>query len=207
MNKQILQKEVVLSGKVKSILGGTGKLKDAVEKYKLEGLTGTYASMPKPRYDDLTADHQPQAAILQAAAKLPYFKTGTKGQNMRDRAASRANAGFAINLQSKRHMEGRTYGGKGTATKNNFLNKVESETSSLSKVQDKRNAVVNLIKNDLSADVTAMRNVVTKKENWKDLARFGLKKKEEDKLRNDTKAQILSGENRVASQDLDSLKG
>lgn len=126
---------------------------------------------------------------------------------MRDRAASRANAGFAINLQSKRHMEGRTYGGKGTATKNNFLNKVESETSSLSKVQDKRNAVVNLIKNDLSADVTAMRNVVTKKENWKDLARFGLKKKEEDKLRNDTKAQILSGENRVASQDLDSLKG
>ncbi|WP_221901363.1 hypothetical protein [Bathymodiolus platifrons methanotrophic gill symbiont] len=62
-------------------------------------------------------------------------------------------------------MEGRTYGGKGTATKNNFLNKVESETSSLSKVQDKRNAVVNLIKNDLSADVTAMRYVVTKKEN------------------------------------------
>ncbi|TXL12925.1 hypothetical protein BMR04_14825, partial [Methylococcaceae bacterium HT3] len=62
-------------------------------------------------------------------------------------------------------------------------------------------------KNDLSADVTAMRNVVTKKENWKDLARFGLKKKEEDKLRNDTKAQILSGENRVASQDLDLLKG
>ncbi|MCP3669625.1 MAG: DUF4157 domain-containing protein [Gammaproteobacteria bacterium] len=207
LNKQILQKEVVLSGKVKSILGDTGKLKDAIEKYKLEGLTGTYGSMPKPRYDDLTADHQPQAAILQAAAKLPYFKTGSKGQKMRDRAASRANAGYAINLQSKRHMEGRTHGNKGKSTKNTFLDKVKTQTSSLTKVQDKRNVVVNLIKQDLSADVVAMRGVVTKKENWKDLAKFSLKKKEEDKLRNDTKAQILSGENRVASQDLESLKG
>ena len=207
LNKQILQKEVVLSGKVKSILGGTGKLKDAVEKYKLEGLTGTYGSMPKPRYDDLTADHQPQAAILQAAAKLPYFKTGAKGQKMRDRAASRANAGYAINLQSKRHMAGRTYGGKGTATKNTFLQKVKTQTSSLTKVQDKRNVVVNLIKQDLTADVASMRGVVSKKDNWKDLAKFGLKKKQEDKLKSDTKAQILSGESRVASQDLESLNG
>ncbi len=207
LNKQILQKEVVLSGKVKSILGGTGKLKDAVEKYKLEGLTGTYGSMPKPRYDDLTADHQPQAAILQAAAKLPYFEKVAEGKKMRDRAASRANAGYAINLQSKRHMAGRTYGGKGTATKNSFLDKVEAQTSSLIKDQDKRNVVVNLIKKDLSADVTSIRGVVSKKDNWKDLAKFGLKKKEEDKLRNDTKSQILSGESRVASQDLESLKG
>ena len=206
LNRKILQKEVVLSEKVRLILGGTGKLKDAVEKYKLEGLTGTYGSMPKPRYDDLTADHQPQAAILQEAAKLPYFKK-PEGANMQARAAGRAKAGYAINLQSGRHKAGRTYGGKGTGTKNAFLKKVDQQTASVDSRQEKRKIVVDLIKEDLRADVQAMRDVVGKKENWKDLAKFGLKKKDEDKLREDTKSQILSGENRVAAQDLDSLKG
>ena len=207
LNRQILQKEVLLSGKVRTILGGTGNLKGTVEKYKLEGLAGTYGSMPKPPYDDLTADHQPQAAILVAAKNLPYFRGGPEGENMRARAANRAHAGYAVNLQSKRHMAGRTYGGKGGATKNLFLAKVKSETASLNKDQDKRNVVVNLIKADLAADVTAMRSVVANKENWKDLAGIGLSEPQENKLRSDTKAQILSGESRVASQDLDSLKG
>ncbi len=52
-----------------------------------------------------------------------------------------------------------------------------------------------------------MRKVVEKKENWKDLKKFELPKKEEDRLREETKAQILAGESRILAQDLDSLKG
>jgi Domain of unknown function (DUF4157) len=207
LNRSILQKEVALSEMVRKILGSTGKLKGTVEKYKLEGLTGTYGSMPKPPYDDLTADHQPQAAILVAAKNLTYFANDPKGANMIARGANRANAGYAINLQSKRHMAGRTYGGKGTATKNSFLEKARIAAEKVNTPQKKRNVVVNLIKKDLAKDVAAMRIVVSNKANWKDITNLSISKKEKTKLINDTRNQILSGENRVAAQDLDSLKG
>ena len=207
INQQILKKEVTLSEMVKKILGSTKKLKGTVEKYKLEGLTGTYGSMPKPPYDDLTADHQPQAAILVAASNLPYFKKGSKGASMRARGENRAKAGFAINLQSGRHAAGRTYGGKGSSTKNKFLTNVKTETKNVSTDQEKRNIVVGLIKKELALDVEAMRNVVDKEKNWKDLKRLRLPDTEKEKLKKDTRSQILSGESRVAAQDLDSLKG
>jgi len=52
-----------------------------------------------------------------------------------------------------------------------------------------------------------MRVVVSNNANWVDITKLNIKKKEKDKLIRDTKSQILSGESRVAAQDLDSLKG
>src|SRR5687768_769261 len=98
-------------------MGRTENVKGVKEKYSLEGLPGTYKSMPKPKGDQFTADHQPQAAILEWAAEQPYFKAAGI-TNLKKRAESRAAAGYAINLHQLRHVDGRTYGGKGNSTKN-----------------------------------------------------------------------------------------
>ncbi len=161
--------------------------------------------MPKPKRDDMTADHQPQAAILQwAGQQRKYFK---KGSPMDKRAASRAAAGFAINLQSGRHMAGRTYAGKGTKTKNDFVAKAKAAVAKKTSEQDKRGEVVKLIKVELSEDVKKMRSVVADKANFKDIQKLDAPAPEKDKLAAKVKSQILSGQSKIAAQDLDSLKG
>ena len=81
--------------------------------------------MPKPKGDDLTADHQPQAAIyklLTDAGRFPYFATN---KEVKKRASgTHANGAYAINLHDIRHKAGRTYGPKGTKTKKAFLDQV-----------------------------------------------------------------------------------
>lgn len=208
LNRQLLQKEVRLSLLLKEILGSTGELKNLLDKYNLEGLTGTYGTMPKPKYDDLTADHQPQAAIFIVVKNMNIFK-GDEGAAMRNRAANRADNGFAINLHNIRHKAGRTYGGKGTGTKNRFIERVERETKSLNTDQKRRYKVIDLIKEDMIEDVKAMREVVKDDKHWKDILGQSINIPEEKKkeLKDKTKEQILSGENRVAAQDLESLKG
>src|SRR5262249_430176 len=71
--QDMLQKNVDLTGALSKLVGDDRSIADAIEKYKLEGITGTYGSIPKPPGDDFTADHQPQAAVLIAAAKFNYF--------------------------------------------------------------------------------------------------------------------------------------
>jgi hypothetical protein len=75
-------------------------------------LTGVMHTMPKPKGDEFTADHQPQAAIFKYAAGLPYFNAAGV-QNMKKHAAGQhADAGIAINLHENRHKEGRTFKNK-----------------------------------------------------------------------------------------------
>ncbi len=207
LNRQLLQKEVQLSELVRQIIG-TGQLNVEQLEYNLEGLTGTYASMPKPRRDDMTADHQPQAAVLQwAAARRENGRLlFTAGTAMRNRAANRAAAGYAINLQAGRHRAGRTYGGKGTGTKNEFITNYTSHTSNMSDPQHKRDKLVDLLKNDLRADVAAMRTVANSDAQYGDIDQLDATNQQKQELKGRVKSQILQGESRVAAQDLDSLK-
>ncbi len=207
LNRELLQKEVQLSELVRQIIG-TGQLNVEQLEYHLEGLSGTYASMPKPRRDDMTADHQPQAAVLQwAAARREdgrlLFRSGTA---MRNRAASRAAAGYAINLQAGRHRAGRTYGGKGTGTKNEFIANYTSQTRNMTDHQDKRDTLVRLLRRDLQADVEAMRTVANSDAQYADIDQLDATNDQKRDLKGRVKNQILQGESRIASQDLDSLK-
>jgi hypothetical protein len=207
-NRQLLQKEVQLSELVRQIVG-SGELNVEQLEYNLEGLTGTYASMPKPRRDDMTADHQPQAAVLQWAAGRRengrlLFLAGTP---MRARAANRAAAAYAINLQSGRHMAGRTYGGKGTGTKNEFIAAYTSQTSNVSDPQQKRDKIVDLLKSDLLSDVERMREVAKSDAYYGDIDRLkDASDPQKQQLKSRVKSQILQGEDRIAAQDLDSMR-
>ena len=204
LNGQLLEKEVALSELVRQIVG-SGQLNVEQLEYNLEGLSGTYASMPKPRRDDMTADHQPQAAVLQWAAT----ETGlySAGSPMKARAANRAAAGYAINLQAGRHMAGRTYGGKGTGTKNEFIAAFRSQTANLTDPQRKRNKVVDLLRSDLQADVATMRTVANSDASYGDIERLADATPEQKRgLKDRVKSQILAGESRLAAQNLDSLR-
>lgn len=202
LQSELLNQFTTLSEKVRLLLGRTA-LSDIMEKekYNLEGLTGTYGSMPKPTGDQFTADHQPQAAIIEYAAKLPYFK----GTQMQARAEGRANAGYAINLHRIRHEEGTTYGNKGKGTLADFSDRTEDVTKSKDTGEKKRKSVVKLMKDDLAADVRKMKSVAKEKSNYADLEKFGLEKDDQDELRKDIQSQIVAGEDTIASQDLDSL--
>lgn len=200
IQRELLEANVPISNLLKTLLKDDKKVGKIIDSYKLEGLTGTFASMPKPTSDAMTADHQPQASALEWAAKQSYF--GTTG-NMVGRANNRAANGFAINLSHIRHVAGRTYG-KAPA---DFLAKVAKNLKGKTKAQEKRDAVVDALKEELAEDVAAMRVVVTKKENWADIdAITDLDKNQKQKLKDDIKNNILAGESQLANQDMDSLR-
>jgi hypothetical protein len=202
MLQQLLTLNVAVCSALSALINDETGLGKAKEKYLLEGLAGTYGAIPKPKGDSFTADHQPQAAILEAAAEFDYF---TQTGEMAKRAAGRAQAGFAINVHFKRHTAGRTYGGKGGGTKNSFLAEVKSKVDRKAPRAKQRQVVVGLVKKELAEDVKAMKKVVAGKTNFPDIVELGLPKKEEDKLIDEVRERINAGQAQMAAQDLDSL--
>lgn len=210
LEAELLQKFEQLSGMVRLILG-RGNLNAALDKYHLEGLSGNYGSMPKPRGDDFTADHQPQAAVLEEAAAMPVFNEPGIN-NLKNRAARRANNGFAINLHHLRHIKGRTYGPAGNQTKNEFLALVAARTTGITNSQQKRDVIVGLIRNELMKDVISMRIVIRNDDPaiWADLidikTRDNLSDRDFEQLKSRVRQQVLAGEDQLMSQDMESLK-
>lgn len=205
IQQDLLNLNVQISGKLKSLMSGNSDVGTIIDSYKLEGLTGTYSSMPKPTSDILTADHQPQAAILVWAASQSYFP---KSSNMAKRADNRADKGFAINLYETRHISGRTFGTKGDKTKTSFIDKAKKQTKGKNN-QEKRNIVVNLIKAELYKDVSAMEKIARKNKNhktWNDIKQLNISQKEKDALISLIRTNILKGEAQMKNQDLESLK-
>jgi hypothetical protein len=204
LQNQLLTLFTTVGDKIRILLGKT-PLNKIMEKHKynLEGMTGTYGSMPKPVEDKITADHQPQAAIIKHAASMEIFA----GKKIQERAAGpHANGGFAINLHSERHKQGRTYTNKGKGTLAQFstdVTKIAADTS----LDDnkKRREVIKKMKYHLSEDVKAMKAVAGSKSNYSDLDSLGLEAEEVEDLRKTIKAQILSGEAVLESQNLDDL--
>ena len=203
LQQQLLDKNVELSQKLKTLMSRNKDVGETINIYSLEGLTGTYSSIPQATKDCLTPDHQPQAAILEWAANQSFFGTTS---NMAKRAARRAKQGYAINLHETRHRAGRTYGGKGTATKNKFIATVKDNLKGVTTNQEKRNITVDLIKDELREDVNEMKKVINKKENWSDINALAIPAKEKTKLINTIKNNIDRGEQQMLNQDLESLK-
>jgi Domain of unknown function (DUF4157)/Bacterial protein of unknown function (DUF922) len=204
---KLLEENKVLAQKLRSLLSGDRDVGKIIDSYLLEGLTGTYAGMPSNPSDKLTPDHQPQAAILEWAAEQKFFGSTS---NMSSRAAGRASQGYAINLYETRHMEGRTYGSKGSQTKNSFINKVDLELTGVQTAQKKRDIVVNCLKPELAADVSKMKSVINSGNAnttiWGDIHALNITQKEKTDLINKIRSNVLKGEDQIANQDLESLK-
>lgn len=70
--------------------------------------------------------------------------------------------------------------------------------------QRKRDFVIRLLKRELRHDVAKMKEVVSDtSKNYGDLGQLGLEGKERTDMLAQVKGQILAGEERIASQDLD----
>ncbi|MGR9088861.1 MAG: hypothetical protein ACU841_17595 [Gammaproteobacteria bacterium] len=202
--QDLLKKNVELSGAFSKLVGDDKSIAKAIEKYKLEGMTGTFGSIPKPPYDDLTADHQPQAAVLTAAAQFNFF---SKDGVLHERAQRRAHQGYAINLHKARHAAGATYGAKGKQTKEGFLASVKPTVKDKAPAEQ-RKTVVTLLKSDLRRDVKAIKSVVAAEHKapiWQDIMTMVGDEKEGKKLVGDIRGRVVAGEDQIANQDLDSL--
>lgn len=209
--QKMLELQTAMSTSLKALLGDKSNLAKARERYKLEGLTGTYGTIPKPTGDYLTGDHQPQAAVIKLLAARPYFSKGAEGAQMRHRAGgSHADNAYVINLQGTRHAAGRTYGGKGTATKDAFDSAVKAMEGGESDPAERRKKAVALLKKELSADVTAMRAVYKKGVKdpvWADLDGFTSTQKDKETLVKEIRGQVDKGETVIASQPINELVG
>jgi hypothetical protein len=184
------------------LLEGDRDIGERIAIYQLEGLTGTYDSMPAPFEDIMTPDHQPQASILVWSAEQWYFDDAA---NMQERGAPGAPHGYAINLYHTRHVAGRTYG----RSKQEFVDTVEHEIDDSDDIIDMRNKVIELLEEELEADVRAM-NVVANRPNshpiWDDIHELDVSRDEKGRLINMIRQNILRGEQQLANQDLESLK-
>lgn len=198
--RKVLDANVAVSQALTNLIRSDRSIGKAREKYKLEGLIGTYGSMPKPPGDDFTADHQPQFAILEAAVELGCFDPGSP---MVNRAAGRAKLGYAINLYKRRHEAGATFGSKGAQTKDSFKKAVGPMIAGQPKDVARR-LVVAQIGSDLKRDVAAMKAVASPSSKyWTDIEPFG--EADSKPLIAEVSARIVAGEDQLAAQDLDSL--
>ncbi len=222
MSTKLLELMVELSEKIRLLLGDATLPVDVVQKYGLEGMAGTYASMPKPTGDDFTADHIPQNALFIEARDWRNPEDRTKlfpaGTNMATHAANRTALGIAMNEYKLRHMDGRTYGGKGTGTKNEFVANLDTELPKIKHANEdtrnkkRRKKVIDLIKKDMTKDISAMEKVYDKKLKdpvWADIQELettkGLKKKAREDLREKIVGQAKAGLGLMGAQDLDTL--
>jgi hypothetical protein len=210
-HQEMLQLQTQISTSLKGMLGDESDLAKTKERYKLEGLTGTYGTIPKPKGDYLTGDHQPQAAVIKLLAARPYFQT-KPGDPLRHRAAgSHADNAYVVNLQATRHAGGRTYGGKGASTKETFVASVQKMEKEEPSAPERRKMAVELLQKELSADVAEMRKVYNSPETapvWSDLDAFTTgDKKAKQSLVKEIRGQVNKGLTIMASQPIRELAG
>jgi hypothetical protein len=208
--KELLQRSIAICALLSKLISGDEKIGELDKKYLLEGQVATYATVPKAVHDQLTPDHQPQASIIQGAADFFRKKLKIKGGDIADRAESRAAAGWAINVHFNRHIKGATYGSKGE-TREGFAKRMANEIPDLGDDTAARKHVSQALKDALSKDVKAMKDVVNtdvENEAWKDLK---LKEDgnterpaaERKKFKNQITQQINAGEDQIHAQPLD----
>jgi len=164
--------------------------------------------MPEQKYDDLTGDHQPQSAALKVVAALPVFaglfiQTVVEGEQ--------SDGGYAINLRRNRHEEGRTFLGAGRRTAIAFRTQLVARIAAAGPdVVKQRTAALDLLKEELTADVAKVRGIVRRSDSdpkaWGDIhALPRLSPDGQKRLIQKVRAKILEGEDRIAAQNLDRL--
>jgi hypothetical protein len=182
-------------------------LKAFDQKYALEGLVGTYGSMPKQSGDRLTPDHQPQAALVKYAADVQYVDpvTNTRkllfaGLYLRTIIGGHATGAVAINLHENRHKAGLTFG---QSVPSSVLSDVDAAAAAPGSLDKKRKAVIGHVRDRLGKEVNSMLAVATEPKNFPDVVEFAHGEKKAKPLIEKIKTQILEGEERVRNQDLD----
>jgi len=211
INAELDKSRLTLAASIKGLLGGMSKtkMKNLEEKYLLEGVVGTYASLPKPRYDKLTPDHQPQASLIEFVSNV---KTGKKklfaGLGVQRIASNRAANGIAINLHFNRHIAGRTYGSAVPDTVKKDI-EIWANKPNLND-QEKIPKILAIVTSELNADVKEM-NIEGKPDtsHWSDIDEIfkdGDDPKENQEnskaLKDSISKRIISGEKEVKSQDV-----
>ena len=200
--KTLLGISLKISELLAKMLAGDEDIGKTLEKYKLEGVVGTYATTPKPVGDQLTPDHQPQASVLIAAARFFRTKLKIKGGPLAERAENRAHQGYAINLHFNRHVAGATYGSKGWTADDfykHLIKTVPTDDEDTAKDQ-----VSKQLKGLLAHDVKTVKDVVSDSGHkaWAEID--AIKDEDERKdLKKNIKQQVIAGENQIASQPLD----
>ena len=211
--QQLARQNMSLSEIVKRVIGSSTDLSGVRERYALEGMTGQYSSMPEATGDDLEADHQPQNSILEYAAGQDCFNDPGI-VNLKSRAANRSALGRAINLHMNRHRAGRTHGSAPGSAAN--LASVRSSIDVVAASTDtniiKRRRIVNILKGELSADVSRLTQVANRPFGgsspdvvWADINGLGLSDPDRDTLGNQIKQAIINGERQMAVQPMDNL--
>ena len=213
MLNNLFRQNSSLSEIIKRIIGSSVNLAGVQQRYALEGLTGQYSSMPEATGDELEADHQPQNSILEYGAAQPYFnEPGIV--NLKTRARNRSALGRAINLHMSRHRAGRTHGqaAGSSAILAGVRASIDAVTASSDTSLNKRRRVVNILKAELSADVTRIKQVANRAFNgsspdpvWSDINSLGLSDADRDILGNQIRQATINGENQMAAQPMDNL--
>jgi hypothetical protein len=213
---ELLELNVTLSSMLKELISYSDTpIVTAGEHFKLEGLTGTFASMVQIKTDELAPDHQPQAALFQwayslampaaaGAASKPLF-----GAEMARRAVGEhADGAYTINIGAVRHKLGRTYLNEGKRRRKEFIAKVTPLLVATSDPQEQRNIVVDAMQEELRDDVQAMWLVVRQHPGaWADIdALTGLSVAEKDRLKRNILHRIEQGEREIANQPMNTLR-
>ena len=174
------------------------------EKYKLEGVVATFGTMPKAKFDKLTPDHQPQASILKHVATLPEFRGAHVNEVIK---GTRVDGGACINLFEERHKLGRTYLSKGDATATAARATIASRLSAIpaDNYEERRDAVISVLKEELNKDVAAMNAVASNDKNYEDIDK-ATSIENAKTVKKMVKKAILAGQSRIKSQNLNKLK-
>lgn len=200
--QKLLDLNTLVAEALRALIGDDRDFGNMRDKYKLEGLAGTYGTIPRPPGDDFTPDHQPQAAAIQAAATFDQMEPGAK---LKERAEKRAHKGYSINLHKIRHEAGRTFGFKGKSTKAEFLSAARAAIGSTTDKAEQRRKVIGVLKADLLADVKIMETVVENPKNYKDLESFTTVDDDKQKLQTEIRGRVKHGLTQMKAQNLDTL--
>lgn len=197
-------KEEEVSEAIKAILAGV-TADDFDKRYKLEGMVASYGATPKQTGDSMTPDHQPQHSMLRYASE----QTCMAGRKIARVVASggRSHDALCINLHHKRHTRGRTHTASPNYVPPNYA-AIDKAVKNNTGVTAQRTAIIAVLRSEVNADAAVMRSAVgklTDKATWEDIHDLKLEPKKTTKLISDVSTQIIAGESRMVSQDLDSL--
>jgi len=197
---QLGDAELALTSALKRLLEDV-PLTEIDKRYELEGLVGTYGSMPRQAKDKLTPDHQPQNALMLEASSFAIFRGTTLGSYSTSK-------GWSINLQESRHMEGRTWGSSKTS-KAALAEGIKAITDARRKYPDDRDKaraeVVKELKGQLGKDANEMDKVAgwSDKVVWADIYEKVKKPDKRNELIGKIRARIVAGETRIRNQPLE----
>jgi phage-related protein len=158
-----------------------------------EGLAGSYNYLQGKKGDKMTPDHEPQNALMSEISdisipgfsgfKKPFAGTAVEKYSMGE--------GICLNMHHSRHLETRTYGGRGSGTRNAALKKIDEKVGKLPSDAGKervQKAIARVVVGEMEADQKQVKKIVNDSK-WK--------------LAPETKSRVTSGMDQVETMNKD----